>query len=899
MPLTAGTKLGPYEIQSALGAGGMGEVYRARDTRLERTVAIKVLPANLSSDLNLRQRLEREAKSISKLSHPHICTLHDIGHQDGLDFLVMEYVEGETLEQRLIRGPLPPEQSVRYAAEIADALARAHKLGVIHRDLKPSNVMLTKGGAKLMDFGLAKQTGAAPMPADLTEPTMEQAKLTGRGTIVGTFQYMAPEQLEGKEADARTDIFALGEVIYEMATGKPAFAGGSRASLIAAILTKDPPPITQLQPMTPPTLDRVVEKCLAKDPDERWQSASDLASEFQWMAEGQSQANDAVLATQRLWFTSSRWRQLVPWGLVLVLIISLVFLAWRQFLTANSNSRPVAHLSTGLPPKVSFGALNWPVFALSRDGTQFVLVGAESGVTQLYVRRMDQWDAVPIRGTEGGSRPFLSPDGQWVAFSAGRALKKVAIGGGPTIDLAEADWGGGSWGADDQIVYTRTYNGGLWKTSAAGGSPQMLTSPDRSKGELGHWWPQILPDGDTVLFTAFSTPIERSSIIARSLKTGKQKTLIEGATFGRYLPSGHLIFSRGETVIAVPFDLRKLELAGAPVPVLEGVASIPQNGFSQFAVSDNGVLAFLPSSVIATQEKLVSIDRGGKIQTIRENIHLHGGLRLSPDGLRIALGLREGGHPPDIWVQDLARGSLSRLSHGPASNFDPIWMSDGKQLLYTSERPVFEIYRKSADGSGNEEALLTSPNDKYPLSISPDGKTLLFSTSDPSSRTDLWITSLGEPKQTKPFLATPFDEEHGTFSPDGRSVAYQSDESGKSEIYVTDFPAGGNRVQVSTDGGSEPVWARNGKALFYRSGKKLFAVPVTLGLHFVAGPPKVLLENDFEFSTQGINAYDVSPDGQRFYFVQEDDKTKHEAKLDVVLNWSEELKRLAPAGRNP
>jgi serine/threonine protein kinase/Tol biopolymer transport system component len=893
MALTSGTKLGPYEIQSPLGAGGMGEVYRARDTRLERIVAIKVLPTSLSSDPGLRQRLEREAKSISRLSHPHICTLHDIGHQDGVDFLVMEYLEGETLEHRLLRGPLPPEQTIRYAAEIADALAKAHKLGVIHRDLKPSNIMLIRSGAKLMDFGLAKQ--APPAVADLTELTNDDAKLTGRGTLVGTFQYMAPEQLEGKEATACSDIFALGEVIHEMATGKPAFSGGSRASLIAAILTKDPPSISQLQSMTPPALDRIVKKCLAKDPEERWESASDLASELRWLAEGGSQASAAVVTIGRGWLNSSARRRLAPWILIALLTIASGALSWRQFFTLNTASLPLAHVTVSLPPKVSLGAPDYPLFALSRDGTQLVFVGVRDGVKQLYSRRIDQWDAAPITGTEGADRPFVSPDGQWVAFNTGRTLKKVAIRGGPTIDLAEAGWGGGSWGTNDQIVYTKSYNSGLWKVSASGGTPEILTSPDRSKGELSHWWPQILPDGDHVIFTAFSTPIERSSIAVRSLKTGKQKTVIEGGTFGRYLP-GYLVFSRGETLIAVPFDERRLELTGAPVPILEGIACVPEDGNSQFAVSENGTLAFLPTSFIATEQKLVSVDRKGKIQTIRENIHIYGGLRLAPDGQRIAFGLIAPGHPPDIWIQDLIRGSLSPLTHGPGSNFNPIWTPDGKYLLYTSERPVFEIYRKSADGSGTEEAVLTTADDKYPTSMSREGKTLLFSTSNPNTQSDLWQAPLDHPRDAKPFVVSPFAETEGTISPDGRWVAYQSDESGKSEIYVVDLPGGGNRVQASTDGGSEPVWSRSGKELFYRSGKKFMSVPVKAGAVFVPDPPHVLFESDFVTNSErGIAAYDVSPDGLRFYLVQEDSKKDRQAKLNLVLNWSEELKRLAPA----
>jgi serine/threonine protein kinase/Tol biopolymer transport system component len=892
MALTCGTKLGPYEIQSRLGAGGMGEVYRARDSRLERDVAIKVLPANLSADSNLRQRLEREAKAVSKLSHSHICTLHDIGHQDGVDFLVMEYLEGETLEQRLTNGPLLTEQTLRYGAQIADALARAHKMGITHRDLKPANIMLTKSGAKLMDFGLAKQTGPAPLANALIEMTVEQSKLTREGSIVGTFQYMAPEQLEGKEADARTDIFALGAVTYEMATGKPAFSGKSRASLIASILTTDPPPITQLQPLTPPALERVVKKCMAKDPDHRWQNAADLGSELNWILESGSQLRMTALPARLSLHTWKRW---LPWALSLVLVIGVTLLSW-VYSTRPESSATAVHLDASLPANISFGSPAWPLLMLSPDGKTLVFVGSEDGITRLYARKLDQWDAVPIRGTEGAARPFFSADGQWIAFSVGDMVKKVAVGGGPAVDVVASSWGGGSWGASNEIVYTRAYNEGLWKVSAAGGSPNQITTPDRPKGELGHWWPQILPDGDTVLFTAFSTPNERSRLVALSLKTGKQKTLIEGANSGRYLSSGHLIFSRADNILAVPFDLRSVEVTGAPVAVLEGVACEPQNGLSQFSVSDNGALAFLSISSAFAEQTLTSFDRSGKSQTVRDKLHVHYGLRLSPDGRRIAMGLREAGRAPDVWIFDLARGSLTPLTHGPASNFDPIWTRDGKRILYVSERPIFDIYAKSADGSGDEELVLATPNDKYPESVTPDGKTLLFSTSTSENQEDLWAVPLARPKEAKPFLATRFYESDATLSSDGRWVAYQSAESGRAEIYVRDFPAGGNRFQVSTDGGFEPVWAKNGKELFYRSGKKLISVPLKPGADFAPGPPKVVLQGDFAEGAQ-VPAYDVSPDGQHFYFLHAS-KAQPQGNIKIVLNWSEELKRLVPGGNH-
>ena len=889
MALTSGTKLGPYEIQAPLGAGGMGEVYRAHDSRLDREVALKVLPGHLWADASLKQRLEREAKAVSKLSHPHICTLYDIGHQDGMDFLVMEYLEGETLEQRLNRGPLPVQQALSCAAQVAEALAKAHKLGITHRDLKPANVMLTKAGAKLMDFGLAKQSGSAPLSAALTEMTMDRSKLTSEGTIVGTFQYMAPEQLEGKEADARTDIFAFGELLHEMVTGKPAFSAKSRASLIAAILTADPPPISQLRPLTPPALERVVKKCLAKDPDDRWQNAADLASELNWISESGSHTGITARSSSASLRTWSRW---LPWALSLVLLVTVILLS--RFRNQPESSATVAHLTVSLPANISLGPPNWPLLMLSPDGKTLIFVGSEDGVRRLYARRIDQWDAAPIRGTEGAERPFLSADGQWIAFSVGGMLKKVASDGGPAIDLVAANWGGGSWGANDQIVYTHAYNEGLWKVSAAGGSPTQLTTPDHSKGELGHWWPQILPDGDTVVFTAFSTPNERSRLMALSLTTSKQKTLIEGAISGRYLSSGHLIFARGDNVLAVPFNPRTLEITGAPVAVLEGVASEPQNGLSHFALSDNGVLAYLPNSSAFAEQTLLSLDRSGKGQSVRDKLHVHDGLRLSPDGRRIAMGLREAGRAPDVWILDLARGSLSPLTHGPASNFDPLWTRDGKRVLYVSERPIFDVYTRSADGSGGEEVVLASPNDKYPESITPDGKMLLFSTSTPDNDEDLWIAPLATPKEAKAFLATKFYESDATFSPDGRWIAYQSGESGKAEIYVRDFPVGGNRFQVSTDGGFEPVWAKNGKELFYRSGKMLISVPLKPGASFEPGPPKVLFQGDFVLGAQ-VPAYDVSPDGQHFYFLQTS-KTRSQEGIKIVLNWSEELKHLLPGG---
>jgi Tol biopolymer transport system component len=892
MALASGSKLGPYEIQSPLGAGGMGEVYRARDTRLDRDVAIKVLPADLASDAVLRQRLEREARAVSRLSHPHICTLHDVGQQEGVFYLVMELVEGETLERRLLKGPLPADQTLRYGSQIADALARAHRLGFTHRDLKPSNIMLTRAGAKLMDFGLAKQSVSDPLGHARTENTVDRSRLTSDGMLVGTFQYMAPEQLEGKEADARTDIFALGEVLYEMVTGRPAFTGSSRASLIASILTAEPPPITQLQPVAPLALERVVRKCLAKDPDDRWQSASDLGSELHWIAESGSQA--APLPGARASAPSPRrW---LAWALAAGLLAAVAALAGRQFL-APKPSTPAAHVNVSLPAEVSLADRNWHLLALSQDGTELVFTGGKHGSSQLYLRRFDQWDAAPIAGTEGAENPFFSPDGQWVAFTSDGKLKKLPLAGGPAVDLATTGWGGGDWGPDGQIVYSSTYNGGLLLVPANGGPARQWTAPDHSRGELAHWWPQFLPDGDHIVYTAYSSPIERSRIVVRSLKSGSEKTLVEGGVFARYLPPRYLIFARGETVLAAPFDAGKLQLTGPAVPVLDGVGSFSQNGLSQLAVSANGTLAYLSRSFISSPQKLVAVDRHGQVRAIHANLRLHGGMRLSPDGKKLAMGLEgEGGSPPDVWIQDLVRGSLSRITHGPGTNFNAIWTLDGRQIIYESERPAFDIYRRSADGAGVEEMLLSSGNDKCPLSISPDGKTLLFCVSTDTSLLDLWIAPLTDLKNGKPFVSTPSTETGGMISPDGRWVAYQSDESGQTEIYVIGFPSGQNRVQVSADGGIEPLWSRDGKELFFRSGNKLISLPVQNSADFSTGPARVLFEGQFATSSQpGIPPYEISPDGQTFYFVQDDAPEHQHVEVNVIFNWAEELNKAVHA----
>ncbi|HEV1993360.1 MAG TPA: protein kinase [Candidatus Acidoferrum sp.] len=883
MALATGTKLGPYEIQSPLGAGGMGEVYRARDTRLERDVAVKVLSAKLSSDPASRQRLDREAKAVSKLSHPHICTLHDIGHQDGVDFLVMELVEGETLDQRLTKGFLPPEQTIRIAAQIADALAKAHKLGIVHRDLKPSNVMLTKTGAKLMDFGLAKEFGPAPLPDALTAMTAEQSKLTAEGMIVGTFQYMAPEQLEGKDSDVRTDIFALGALIYEMATGQPAFTGKSRASLIAAILSSEPQPMKALQSMTPPALERVVKKCLVKDPDERWQSASDLATELNWIAEGRSQAGEVgPLPAGR-----GKWER-TGWLLAIAFFLLMIAggVAWWQ----AGNRRPTPmyfHAS------VPFSAND---VALSPDGRTLAMVAYSTQANNyvLWTNEVGGRQTNSLVGTQDASYPFWSPDGRSIGFFADGKLKKVDVSGGQPQVLCDAPNGrGGTWNRDGMIVFAPDASGGLFRLSSWGGSPVEMTKPDTSRFEESHRWPVFLPDGKHFLYLAanFSQELENDAIFLGSLDSQERRWLVSTSANAAYAEPGYLLYLREKTLVAQPFDRRRYVLSGEPHPLSGEVRYFPEVDRAVFSVSSGAVLV-TQTGKGASLSQLTWFDRSGKSAGTVGIPGIYNNVRLSPDGRRVAADQTDlDGRKIDIWIHGPARDAARRLSFDPGLDQTPIWSPDGRQILFNSNRKLsFQLVLKNADGSGSEEEV-TGASSNVVANVwdwSRDGKYILFGKGN-----ELWSVSWPE-LVAKPLLQAKWTVWNAQFSPDGRWIAYASNETGSMEIYVSPFSSANSKWQVSSAGAQEPRWRQDGKELFYLSSeRKMMAVAVkTTGASFEAGSPVALFQTYRRqpISAQDVFSYDVSGNGQRFLIITKVDEA-NAVPPSVLLNWASAMEK--------
>ena len=753
MPLDAGTQLGPYEIVAPIGAGGMGEVYKARDTRLDRTVAIKVLPEHVAADPDLKQRFEREAKTISSLNHPHICTLYDVGQHDGIDFLVMEYLEGDTLAQRLEKGALPLDQALQVAIEIADALDKAHRQGIVHRDLKPCNIMLTKSGAKLLDFGLAKLKGPDQAAGGLTALPTQDVPLTQQGAILGTFQYMAPEQLEGQEADPRADIFALGAVIYEMVAGRKAFEGKSQASLISAIMTADPPALASLQPMSPPVLDQIVATCLAKDPESRWHSAGDVERQLTWIVEGGADPGGAAPTVPAAPVRFRIWQRPIPIVVAAVTLAAIAGVAGWVLKQAPPSPRPLVRFAM-TPPADWLGiSTESPDLTISPDGTQIVnLAGFRTG---LVIRPLAQLEATPQPDLGRVAAPFMSPDSASIGFrsstTGGSSLERVSVFGGPSVTICPLPAGlygfGASWGANDTIIFGTTRPGGLRRVSAGGGEPEELTTPNAELGEVSHEWPDILPGGRAVLFTIIPAgSIENARIAVLDLETGVQTVLIPGGSSPRYSPTGHLVYAVDGTLRAVGFDLERLEVTTNPLPVVDGVLT-KTSGTANFSFSRDGTLVYVPDTGVGgsgARGTLVWVDREGREEPLGLPPGGYVWPRVSPDGGRVAVRIR-GPENMDVWTSDVARGTLSILTPDPAADRAPLWTLDGDRVVFVSEREPQGLFWKAADGSGTAEPLLTGvdvPRSLAPSDWSSTGNALVVNYLAPDTGYDIGVSSL-------------------------------------------------------------------------------------------------------------------------------------------------------------
>lgn len=884
MSIAPGVRLGAYEIIALIGAGGMGEVYRARDMRLGRDVAIKVLPSQFASDADLRARFEREARTISSLEHPNICALYDVGEHDGVAFLIMQHLEGETLEQRLKKGPLPIDDALHIAIQIADALGKAHRRGVVHRDLKPGNIMLTKSGAKLLDFGLAK-IQMTPVAGALSMLPTTPPNLTAQGTLLGTFQYMAPEQLEGDEADARTDIFAFGAVIYEMVAGKRAFEGKSQASLISAIMSSTPAPLSTQQPLTPPALDRVVRKCLAKDPDARWQNASDLEDELKWIAEGSVIAAAAATGSPR---NGQRSTARVAWGIAATLGAALLVGAWmwaREYRRPAPDRASAIRFAATLPegwalaPVTQAGASSAPL-AISPDGKRlaFVAIGPEKK-TQIWIRPLDALTAAPLSGTEGAASPFWSPDSRFLAFFADGQLKKIDAAGGPPLTLCAAPRQmGGAWGTSGVILFSPTASSPILKVSAAGGVPAPATR--FAEGEGQHWRPSFLPDGRNFIYRSDKAG-DRGSFYVASLDSPDGKLVLQADSSNAIYSQGHLLFLLGSTLMAQPFDPVRLALSAQPIPVAHQVQVQSSVGNGLFSASANGVLVYQTGDASVGTE-LIWLDRSGRLLSKLGEPATYDDVELSPDGTRLAVGVMDPNvRRTDLWIFDIARNLRTRFTSDPAREIGPRWTADGKNIAYVVEGKG--IFLKPSSGSAPERRLLEAVRDEYPDSWSGDQRLLLYELNDPNTSWDVWVLPLAAGSKPYPFIQAALRQEYARLSPDGRWVAYQSTESGREEIYIVPFPGPGDKVQLSTNSGRFPRWRRDGKEIFFLgAGNRVIAVPVDAsGSAFKPGVEVPLFE---AAPVRGDWAYDVLPDGSRFLVNTPVLRTATEP-ITVIVNW--------------
>jgi len=923
LALSSGTRLGVYEVAAKLGEGGMGEVYRARDTKLNRDVAIKVLPDSFANDPDRLARFMREAQTLASLNHPHIAAIYGTEESDGVRALVMELVEGEDLSQRIARRAIPLDEALPIARQIADALAAAHEQGIIHRDLKPANIKVRPDGTvKVLDFGLAKTiepSSSAAAAVLANSPTITSpAALTGTGIILGTAAYMSPEQAKGRAADRRSDVWAFGVVLYEMLTGRRAFKGDDATETLASVLTQQPD-WTTLPVATPPPIRRLLRRCLEKDRTRRLADVADARLDIDDALSGSSLDAAAVPAV-------SRTRERFMWATALLLVgvtaVGLVAWASRAVPIPVETTRTILSVapsdekSATNPLEQRAGAVrpSRTAIALSPDGKTLVFAAIWGGTQQLYRRGMDQLSATPIVGTSGGSSPFFSPDGQWVGFWASGELRKAPLSGGPAVTLCKAAaLFGASWGDDGTIVFATARNGGLWRVSASGGTPDALTTPQ--SGEFSHRLPHMVPGGRAVIFTISkgANLWDDTQIVARSLETGQQTVLVTGGSDGQYVSSGHLVYIRLGTLMAVPFDPVRLAVIGGATGVIDGVMEAANRNVSdmenslagQFTISHTGALVYLTGGAVAAAERVLTwVDRNGQSQALEAPPRSYNRPRLSPDGRYISVSTQD---VRDVWRYDIARGALSPVTADGSSGYS-LFTTDGKRIVFRSGAAGGEdnLYWKAADGSGVAERLTTSARSQTPASWSPDGTTLAFVEEGESKgffQFDVLVLSIAD-RKIRPVINTAANEMTPEFSADGKWLAYVSNESGRSEVYVQAYPGPGERQQISTNGGEQPAWSRDGRELFYVQGggansgggpATLMSVKVATAPAFQAEKPKPIFEKA-ELRTAWARSYDVAPDGHRFLLslYKEAPTNPAPAQMIFVQHWFEELKRLVP-----
>jgi len=925
--LISGTRLGPYEILALIGSGGMGEVYRARDTKLDRDVAIKILPEAFASDTERVARFQREAKTLAALNHPNIAAIYGLeegpaeaGHHRRA--LVMELVAGDDLSQRIARGPIPINEALPIAKQIADALEAAHEQGIIHRDLKPANIKVREDGTvKVLDFGLAKfasppegghyaSDGSVRLQPDLSmSPTMmSPAQMSGVGMILGTAAYMAPEQARGKAVDKRADVWAFGAVLFEMLTGTPPFPGDDLSHILARVIDRDPD-WTALPPALSPALRTYLRRCLTKDPRQRIRDIGDVRLAL----EGAFDAEPATAQPRSHGARRSSWARALPWAVAAAFATAAcsVLVLWAPWRLPTAPRVTRTTITSPGPATLRINGSDTDL-CISPDGTHVVYVG--NGGTQLFVRALDALEPTVIANGTDLRGPFVSPDGLWVGFVSGNILRKVAITGGPLVTLTSIDGGarGGRWTPDDTIIFaTSNPVTGLQRVSAGGGTPEVVTRPDHAKGEGDHLWPELLPGGRAVLFTiVYQGVLDTAQVAVRDLRTGTQKVVLRGGSHAHYVASGlaspkqgeggHLVYVAAGTLRAIPFDLNRLETRAGAVPVLPRLVTTGY-GAGDFALAGDGTLVYVdvPGALTESGRTLVWVDRAGKEEPLAAPPRAYQHPRLSPDGARVAVSVSD--EERDVWIWDLQRATFTRLTLDPALDWFPVWTPDGRRIVFTSDRGGSpSLWWQPVDGTGVAEQLTTSTNAQFATGITPDGAVAVFNETTPSMGRDMLQVALDGTRKVTPLLQTRFDERNGMVSPDGRWLAYESDSSGPQQIYVRPFPnVGGGQRQVSNAGGTRPLWARSGKELFYfGSDGTLWRVPVEAsGGLWQAGAPSRLLERRY-FTGAGTTGrtYDVSPDGQRFLMIKASGTEGSDAppRIIVVQHFDEELKRLVP-----